>query len=298
MVDRLGVACRGHLRSRITGLKKGPRGSDNGRVTGEQRAVEEASAQKEFSIVRKGYDPAEVDAQLAEYDEALSELEEYVARLSRELQDAKHEVARMHAAEKDAVEKAMGAVFDAKERIIDRAMAKAREIEEQARSTAGVATADHPLTAADVHDMDHAELVPAASDGLEASAGAGPNDVLQQMLTEAETIRTRLDVGLAAAFDQMEQMQQDAEQRATSLLDDARQEAERLRATAAVSAAETIIEVKLPGDDPATNDRSRQSRYSRNSAGLPRIGEDGEASVLEEMNGLRNKFRESEEAAK
>ena len=90
--------------------------------------------------------------------------------------------------------------------------------------------------------------------------------------------------------------QQDAEQRASSLLEGAKQEAERLRATAAVSAAETIIEVQLP-DAATVKDLPRQSRYSRNSAGLPRIGEAGGASVIATMNGLRNKLRESEEAA-
>jgi hypothetical protein len=266
-------------------------------VTQEQSAVEETSAQKEFSIVRKGYDPAEVDTQLAEYDEALSEFEEIVARQSRELQDAKREIARMQAAEKEAVEQAMAAVFDAKERIIDRAMAKAKEIEEQALVTAGVSPVEQPVTAADRQEIDLSEVPQSTSDDVGPHADVAPNDVLQQMLTEAETIRSRLDVGLAAAFDQMEQMQQDAESRASNLLDDARREAERLRATAAVSAAETVIEVQLPDGAPASKEPSRQSRYSRNSAHLPRIGEDGEASVLETMNGLRNKFRASEEAA-
>ncbi|MCP4306492.1 MAG: hypothetical protein GY788_16820 [bacterium] len=260
-------------------------------MTPEERAVEEASAQKEFSIVRKGYDPAEVDAQLAEYDEALSEFEGYVARLGRELQDARREIARMKAAEKDAVEKAMAAVFDAKERIIDRAVAKAKEIENQALTTAGRPTVELPAIAIP-------DLVETPSASADSATGVGPDDVLQQMLTEAATIRTRLDVGLAAAFDQMEQMQQDAEQRASSMLDEAKRESERLRATAAVTAAETIIEVQLPGEAPPPQDRPRQSRYSRNSAGLPRIGEDGEASVIETMKGLRTKFRESEEATR
>ena len=46
-------------------------------VTEEAIAVEEGASQKEFSIVRKGYDPAEVQEHLAEYDVALRELEEY-----------------------------------------------------------------------------------------------------------------------------------------------------------------------------------------------------------------------------
>lgn len=270
-------------------------------MTGESGATENENAPKEFSIVRKGYDPVEVDAYLAEYDIALGELENFAARLKRELHEAKREIIRLKAAEHESVEQAMAAVFDAKERIIDRAMAKAKEIEDRARGKAGLSvdpvsetghTAPAPGAAAD-------PAAPAASsDTVAPAAEVHPDDVLHKMLQEAETIRGRLDEGLAAAFGHMEQLQHDAEIRAADMLAEARREAALLRAAAAEALApdpETRIEVDLP--EASKPQPERKSRYSRNSAGLPRIGEDGESSVLESMNDLRDKFKETEEAA-
>ena len=165
-----------------------------------------SAAENGFSIVRKGYEPAAVDARLAEYEEALAELEEYAARLQHELKQAKLEISRLQEAEQESIDQAMAAVFEAKERIMGEAMARARRIEDEARAAAGLpvavedpdpppldAPADGPLTG----------LFPQPDD-LE------PNAVLEKMLQEAESIRDRLDNGLAAAFDQMEQMQREA----------------------------------------------------------------------------------------
>ena len=107
-------------------------------MTDESTAVEEGALKKEFSIVRKGYDPAEVEEYLAEYDVALRELEEYAARLKHELAEARNEIGRLQQAEQESIDKAMLAVFDAKERIMRRAYEKAQEIEEEARIAAGL----------------------------------------------------------------------------------------------------------------------------------------------------------------
>ena len=129
------------------------------------------------------------------------------------------------------------------------------------------------------HDLlvNLAELLTELSEVVGEDGGdpAEPNEVLQQMLREADVIRERLDTGLAAAFEQMEQMQRDAEERAEELLTAARTEADRLRA---------------PGDAPtiqvslADDEGGNKSRYSKNSASLPRIGEDDGGSVLAQMN--------------
>ncbi len=269
-------------------------------MTEERRARAQTGAENEFVIIRKGYDPAEVDKCLAEYDDAFRDLEEYAARLKHELSEARLEIARLQAAEKESIDKAMLAVFAAKDRIIQEAHERARMIEEKARSAAGgpvavpsppeppetfdvptpVASAEPPL------DGLLAELTEVAGDKPDE---VDPNAVLQKMLQEAEEIRNRLDSGLAAAFDQMEQMQRDAEDRAESMLAAARLEASRLR-TAADSDDGPIIEVTLPDDLPP-----RPSRYSRNSAQLPRIGSDDGASVLATMNSLRARMREEDE---
>ena len=279
--------------------------ADKQRVTEEHRALEVEGATKEFSTIRKGYDPAEVEKYLAEYDDAFRDLEEYAARLKRELREAKLEIARLHSAEQDSIDNAMRAVFDAKDRIIQGAMDRARLIEEQARSRAGL---DRESQTA----VDAAEPVAQPTPVQSPEPGAGqegdellsdltemvgeppsvmvqPTDVLQQMLQEAESIRNRLDDGLAAAFDQMEQMQRDAELRAAHLLSEARREASTLRASAS---SETSIEVSLTDDAPPVK---RPSRYSRNSAGLPRIGDEEGDSVLAKMNSLRTKMRKEED---
>ncbi len=268
-------------------------------MTGEPGATENESAAKEFSIIRKGYDPVEVDTYLAEYDIALGELEDFASRLKRELHDAKLEIVRLKAAEHESVEKAMAAVFDAKERIIDRAMAKAEEIEGQARVNAGLPTEPSLEPVASPPATPVQPVAAAATpDPIDPVPEVHPDDVLRKMLEEAETIRGRLDDGLAAAFGHMEQLQHDAEIRAADMLSEARREAALLRAAAAESLvpdSETIIRVDLPDTDEPPPER--KSRYSRNSAGLPRIGAEGESSVLESMNDLRDKFKKTEEAA-
>ncbi len=267
-------------------VKKVARGADTLSVTEDHRAPEESGAQREFSTVRKGYDPAEVEKCLAEYDDAFRDLEEYATRLKRELEEARLEIGRLRAAEQESVDNAMLAVFDAKDRIIQAAMERAQQIEDQARASAGVQPQQpQPEPPPEIEDPDPvgeallAEL--SAAVGQEADGSVEPNDVLQRMLNEAEAIRTRLDSGLAAAFDQMEQMQRDAETRAEDLLMAARLEAGRLRA-AGNHPTDPAIQVTLTDDES-----ERPSRYTRNSAGLPRIGEDEDGSVLAKMNILR-----------
>ena len=265
-------------------------------MTEEHGAPDEPGTTREFSIIRKGFDPVEVEKYLTEYDEAFCDLEEYAARLKRELKEARRQITRLQAAEQESIDNAMLAVFDAKDRIIEAAMQRAQEIEEQARGRAGLSPRESEATPSaaageEPERSTQAELLDelAAVVGNDLEDSVQPNDVLHKMLEEAETIRTRLDSGLAAAFDQMEQMQRDAEGRAEDLLVSARLEAERLRAAAAATDG-TEIEVSLTDD-------GRPSRYSRNSAGLPRIGVDGDDSVLAKMNSLRSRMREADDDA-
>ena len=309
-------------------------------VTEEAIAVEEGATQKEFSIVRKGYDPAEVQEHLAEYDVALRELEEYATRLKHELAEAKVEISRLQAAEQDSVDKAMLAVFDAKERIMERARLKAQEIEEEARVAAGLPPSDDldaslPLEdsepAIDEEELpavgavhfspesqkrpepqrqpvsqqeDLAELVAGVDVGSELLAelkavdedtdGPAADDILRQMVSEADTIKAQLEAGMSAALEEMERMQHEAETRAADLLDEARKEAIRLRSAGADSKlVGTTLEVTLA---EGSGEEEKRSRYSKTSAKLPRLGSDDGPSVLASMNQLRNKLREAEAA--
>jgi len=280
-------------------------------VTEERRAPVDEGATKEFSIIRKGYDPAEVDSYLADVDEAFLDLEEYASRLKHELNEARLAIQRLEAAEQESIDNAMLAVFAAKDRIIQGAMEKAREIEEQARSTAGLPPTEHQATAPEPEpEIAEPGFEVSADPAVPAEPAVGkellaelsqvvgdmpeavdPNDILQRMLQEAEAIRSKLDIGLAAAFDQMERMQRQAEARAEDMLAAARLEAARLR-SAGTAAAEPSIEVSLTDEEG-----ERPSRYSRNSAGLPRIGSDDGTSVLAKMNSLRARLREDDEGS-
>lgn len=282
-------------------------------MSGDDLATGEGSPEKEFSIVRKGYAPDEVNERLAEYDVAVRDLEDYAARLKQELAEARAEVKRLQDSEQEAVDRAMLAVFDSKERILERARQKALEIENEARRAAGVPTISEDELEADPGDDDvlvgvHAPAVPAdpsptVDRPVEAPAGAEPQvlrdepqpaDILRQMLEEADTIRNQLEQGLSSAFSEIERMQRDAETRAAEMLDEARNEAERLRS--AGEAGSGSIEVTLAAEDDLAESELR-SRFARDRAKLPRIGEPAGVSVLASMNQLRSKLREAEEAA-
>ncbi len=267
-------------------------------MTEEHRYADAADETREFAIVRKGFDPAEVVKCLAEYDDNLRDLDEYARRLKRELKDARRQITTLKGAEQESIDNAMVAVFAAKDRIIEAATQRAREIEDQARSRAGLLSSEQisPDDGEAPQDSVQPEAATGVVDGaadselleqLSAVVGVDPADsvdpdhVLQKMLDEAETIRDRLDTGLAAAFDQMDEMQRAAEERAEDLLVAARLEAERIR-SAGTSSPALDIEVSLT-DDPTR----RPSRYSRNSAGLPRVGDNGDDSVLAKMGSLR-----------
>jgi cell division septum initiation protein DivIVA len=301
-------------------------------VSGDAPAAGEGILKKEFSIVRKGYAPDEVNDLLAEYDTAVRDLEEYAGRLKQELAEARVQIKRLQETEQDAVDRAMLAVFDSKERILERARQKALEIENEARLAAGMPpvsedqletdptdddllfgvnpaaaplaapapVANHPVAAP---AADPPVAAPAADLPVAAPAAAPPGapkdepqpaEILRQMLEEADTIRNQLERGLSSAFEEIERMQRDAQTRAAELLDEARTEAERLRA--AGEAGSSPIQVTLEAEQDQSESELR-SRFQRNPTKLPRIGDQAGVSVLASMNQLRNKLREAEEAA-
>jgi hypothetical protein len=284
-------------------------------VSGDVPTAGEGNPEREFSIVRKGYDPDEVEEVLAEYDATVRDIEQYAGRLKHELAEARVEIKRLQDGEQEAVDRAMRAIIDSKDRILERARQKAREIENEARLAAGLPPVDEAQPGADPTKVDPEVSVdpppeapvpaaPAVEQPVEVPAVAPseasqeepqPAEILRQMLQEADTIRNQLEQGLSSAFDEIQRMQQDAEARAAALLDEARDEAERLRA--AGEAGSGAIQVTLEAEDGPT-ESEQGSRYSRNSAKLPRIGEPAGESVLASMNQLRNKLREAEEAAR
>jgi hypothetical protein len=270
-------------------------------VREEPTAEEHGVSKRDFSIARKGYDPAEVDRHLAESEEAFGDLEEYAARLKRELAEAKLEIARLKAAEQEAVDKAMRVVFEAKERILKQARLRANEIQDQARvaidpdvanETIELPKSSPGIVEDALSQADIALSLPVEAAAPPTQATTDPEAALRQLREEADTIRSQLQDGMASAFDEMNRMQREAETRAAALLDEARAAAAKV-----LPVAGETIEVSLSSEADDAGPPHRNSRYSRNSARLPRIGDDAGESVLASMNVLRNKLREAEAEA-
>jgi cell division septum initiation protein DivIVA len=78
-----------------------------------------------FSTSRKGFDKAEVIKYLRNVEENFQDLESWTLKLRHQLEDAEQKLADVKGAESGTVDTAMVAVFDTKDRIIERANANA-----------------------------------------------------------------------------------------------------------------------------------------------------------------------------
>jgi len=92
--------------------------------------------EKTFSIIRKGFDPREVKVYLEELEHAFQDIEGHSRRTSHKVVELQRDLAAARATEKASLDNAMLAVFDVKDRVIDRAERRAREIEDEAGKVA------------------------------------------------------------------------------------------------------------------------------------------------------------------
>ena len=104
--------------------------TDKPSVTKDSPDLPDALDKREFSVVRKGYDQKEVKAFLAEIEANFRELEKWAEQTNARLAIAKENDSN------DEVDEAMIAVFDAKERMFERARLQAEKIEADARERA------------------------------------------------------------------------------------------------------------------------------------------------------------------
>jgi len=104
--------------------------TDRTSVTKDSPDLPEALDKREFSVSRKGYDKKEVKAFLAEIEANFRDLEKWAEQTKTRLAIAKEKDS------KDEVDEAMIAVFDAKERVLERARLQAEKIEADARERA------------------------------------------------------------------------------------------------------------------------------------------------------------------
>ncbi len=92
--------------------------------------------EKTFSVIRKGYDPREVKDYLEDLEHAFQDIEGHSRRTSQTVVELERDLAAARATEKASLDNAMLAVFDVKDRMIDRAERRAREIEDEAGKVA------------------------------------------------------------------------------------------------------------------------------------------------------------------
>ena len=139
-----------------------------------------------FSSARKGYDKKEVKRYLADLETSFRDLESWAFQTKERLTAAEQELSAMRATEEESVDKAMYAVFDAKDRIIEGARTKAGQIEAEAeeRAAAMMAEAERVLETARAD----AEALHAGAPGARAPMSPLPSEQLAEARREAEEI--------------------------------------------------------------------------------------------------------------
>jgi DivIVA protein len=141
------------------------------RTTGPSKAVDD----HEFAVVRDGYDPEAVRRYLAQVDAYVSELEEWTQRLSTRLAVAEERMSEQ--AELDA---ATVAIFEARERVLEEARARAERIEAEAAVRARQSQEEAVVRILDEARAQAQRIIATALDGVEHArrrvAGPPPGD--------------------------------------------------------------------------------------------------------------------------
>ncbi|MDJ0954085.1 MAG: DivIVA domain-containing protein [Acidimicrobiia bacterium] len=145
--------------------------------------------EKSFSVVRKGYDPREVKTYLEDLEHAFQDIEGHARRTSQRVVELERDLNAARATENASLDNAMMAVFDVKDRMLDRAERRAQEITDEAGKTATTLLAEveaargrEPKLEADISNLEH-ELVLARADG----------ERLRTQLNDAHTVIDRLE---------------------------------------------------------------------------------------------------------
>lgn len=149
-------------------------------VTGKVPELGHGLNDREFSITRKGYDREEVKAYLAEIEASLRELEEWALHMKARLAIAEEKNSAI-----PDIDEAMIAIFEAKERVLERAQRHADRIEADAQERA---RADAEVVAAEIiaEAQDEARRIAEAT--LAPAAPATEDSVLEAARTEADRL--------------------------------------------------------------------------------------------------------------
>ncbi len=203
---------------------------------------------REFLVVRKGYDRDQVKAYLGE-------VEVRFRQLARGAEDAK---ARLRLAEEKGrrlydVDEAMAAVFAAKDRVLARGRLQAERIEAEAREQARV---DYEAAAAEIIS-EAEEEARRIIEGALTSARVEYESILEEARAEADRIVSQAHAGVTSSEDAP----------ADSLVVD--------------------LTHDDGADEAEDDDAPRRTRYERRSAKLPSIGEDA-SDILRSLKSFRD----------
>ncbi len=145
--------------------------------------------EKTFSVVRKGYDTREVNDYLEDLEFAFQEIEGHAHRTSQRVVELERDLNASRATEKASLDNAMMAVFDVKDRVLDRAERRAKEIRDEAGKAATSMFAEveaargrEPELESRISDLEH-ELVRTRADG----------ERLRMQLNDAHSVIDRLE---------------------------------------------------------------------------------------------------------
>lgn len=134
--------------------------------------------ERKFSLSRRGYDKREVQSYLEDLEQAFRELEGHARRTAQRVADLERDLSEARASEKVSVDNAMMAVFDAKDRILERARRKADEIEEEAYAEASR-----------IKSAAIADVAGSGGSGEMAAATAQAEEIILSARKEADRIR-------------------------------------------------------------------------------------------------------------
>lgn len=149
-------------------------------VTGDVPRIGQTVDEREFTIVRKGYDPGEVKDYLVEIEATLSRFEDWALRTNAKLANAEEKNQAI-----DDVDRAMVAVFEARDRVLEQARLYAQEIETE---TAARARAEAEVTATEIVADAREDARRISETALAATTPPTAESVLAAARTEADRL--------------------------------------------------------------------------------------------------------------
>lgn len=260
-------------------------------------AIGPVVSDREFSVTWKGYDREEVRAFLTEIEDEFRELEAWADQARKSLI-----VAREEMIPRAEVDEAMIAIFDAKERLLDKARRRAKRIEADARERARAGQREVAAEVVLQAQMEARRIIQVAITGTTPATEKSISDVARReadrLVAEAELVADHWVRGAGLVTDPVEAgelHQPQLEARAVATETNRRFEPTPDPADNGLGDVDRPPAVAVREDkeqepqsifDDADDGAGRPSRYERRSARLPSIGDDA-SKILGSMDSLR-----------